>query len=686
MVEPTLHPAPKRRRVRGFLLGTVLLGLAATGSWYGAERATAWFESDAVERTTVSLTGAGFDWVDVKADGLNVILTGSAPDEVTRMRAIAQAGGAVSPTRIVDDMQIAASTEVAAPPFRIELLRGDTGLSLAGLVPASLDRADLIDDLKQATGQSEISDLLEATDAPTPDGWNAAVRFGLTAASQAPRSKVSISPGKVSITASTDSAADQTRLTERLTREKPADVELTTDITAPLPVISPFVLRLVKDDAGVRFDSCSADTDDARSRIIDAARSAGAVGQVDCTLGLGTPTPDWAGAATAGIDAVRDLSQATLTMSGTEISLTAPSTVSADEFQKVTTRLEAALPDIFSLTTHLQQPVIVPVEGPAEFTATVDQGNMTMRGAITNDQMRDAVESFAKSRFDVADDKLSITTGLPEGWTVRVIAALDAVTDLDSGTVRVTPDMVRVTGISGNPSATDDTVARLSHRLGAGSKYEIALRYDRRLDGALNLPSGQECVDRLNRVMQESEIGFEPNGGKIAGDPTETMQRLSDAMTDCTDYRIEIGGHTDSQGSEGFNAELSRTRAQAVMAAMEGAGIKVSHLTSRGYGESEPIADNDTEAGREANRRIEFKLLSDAPLDEPPAPAQPVVGETQAGVAPPQDDGPDPLADAIQPLSAVGHIAAGVAGIPHSGEADPSDSTQPDPTFAPAED
>ena len=66
-------------------------------------------------------------------------------------------------------------------------------------------------------------------------------------------------------------------------------------------------------------------------------------------------------------------------------------------------------------------------------------------------------------------------------------------------------------------------------------------------------------------------------------------------MAECADYQLEAGGHTDSQGSEGFNADLSRGRAQALVAAMAGAGIDVTNMTARGCGESQPIATNETE-------------------------------------------------------------------------------------------
>ena len=117
----------------------------------------------------------------------------------------------------------------------------------------------------------------------------------------------------------------------------------------------------------------------------------------------------------------------------------------------------------------------------------------------------------------------------------------------------------------------------------------------------------------------------------IAGDPAPTLARLAATMKDCADFRIEVGGHTDAQGSEAFNAELSRRRAQAILEAMTESGIDTRFTTARGYGESQPIAGNDTDAGREANRRIEFTLTADDPVvTDIPKPAELVQGVTDS--------------------------------------------------------
>jgi len=75
---------------------------------------------------------------------------------------------------------------------------------------------------------------------------------------------------------------------------------------------------------------------------------------------------------------------------------------------------------------------------------------------------------------------------------------------------------------------------------------------------------------------------------------------------------MEIAGHTDSQGREEMNLNLSQSRADAVLNGLLARSVLVSNLTAQGYGESQPIASNETEAGREQNRRIEFRLLTGA--------------------------------------------------------------------------
>jgi len=75
------------------------------------------------------------------------------------------------------------------------------------------------------------------------------------------------------------------------------------------------------------------------------------------------------------------------------------------------------------------------------------------------------------------------------------------------------------------------------------------------------------------------------------------------------DVDIEVAGHTDSRGSDKYNMNLSRQRAEAVRNFLVGKGVSADRLTAKGYGESQPVADNATDEGRFKNRRVELVPL-----------------------------------------------------------------------------
>jgi outer membrane protein OmpA-like peptidoglycan-associated protein len=72
---------------------------------------------------------------------------------------------------------------------------------------------------------------------------------------------------------------------------------------------------------------------------------------------------------------------------------------------------------------------------------------------------------------------------------------------------------------------------------------------------------------------------------------------------------LGISGHTDDVGTDEYNLDLSERRAKSVQSFLESKGIPMERLRSRGFGESRPVADNTTEAGRQGNRRVECIVL-----------------------------------------------------------------------------
>lgn len=113
-------------------------------------------------------------------------------------------------------------------------------------------------------------------------------------------------------------------------------------------------------------------------------------------------------------------------------------------------------------------------------------------------------------------------------------------------------------------------------------------------------------------LLRLNDIQFETAKWALRSQSHAALDEVGRILSDWPELRIEIGGHTDSQGSDAYNQDLSQKRAQAVLdyIASKFSKVKKSQYTVTGYGESQPIADNGTDIGRAQNRRVEFKVLN----------------------------------------------------------------------------
>jgi outer membrane protein OmpA-like peptidoglycan-associated protein len=105
-------------------------------------------------------------------------------------------------------------------------------------------------------------------------------------------------------------------------------------------------------------------------------------------------------------------------------------------------------------------------------------------------------------------------------------------------------------------------------------------------------------------------IYFETNSADLKTESYDQLDELADWLTKHENSIIEISGHTDNTGDESFNVKLSKERVRSVgLYLIKVRGIKRNRLLAKGYGSSQPIADNNTEEGRSLNRRVEFTIL-----------------------------------------------------------------------------
>ncbi len=158
--------------------------------------------------------------------------------------------------------------------------------------------------------------------------------------------------------------------------------------------------------------------------------------------------------------------------------------------------------------------------------------------------------------------------------------------------------------------------------LPAGTNYGISVKKSNYLFHSenFNLPSNGafNIVDKtieLKNIKIGSKIAlrnvfFATGSSAVTIESHSELDRLVKLLEDVPSLKIEISGHTDNQGAEELNTKLSQERAESVLTYVQSKGIDSNRMNAKGYGPSNPIANNNTSAGRQENRRTELKIIA----------------------------------------------------------------------------
>lgn len=140
-------------------------------------------------------------------------------------------------------------------------------------------------------------------------------------------------------------------------------------------------------------------------------------------------------------------------------------------------------------------------------------------------------------------------------------------------------------------------------------------------DAALQSDELQRQIDALQAeatdrglVLTLGDVLFTSGKADLKAGATSSLDKLVEFLNEYTSRRVEIEGHTDSVGSEAYNQGLSQRRADSVRNYLVQQGVGSGRLSASGKGESLPIADNDSESGRQRNRRVEVIIENAQPV------------------------------------------------------------------------
>ncbi|HUV33026.1 MAG TPA: OmpA family protein, partial [Devosiaceae bacterium] len=285
----------------------------------------------------------------------------------------------------------------------------------------------------------------------------------------------------------------------------------------------------------------------------------------------------------------------------------------AGELEPALAALAAALPKDFALEGGLGAGAPEPAAAAdaARYWMRIERiaGAVVLNGMVPDESARRVIETYAAARFGQAVLRPALTLagpGVPVDWGSAALVALDALSGVSEGEAELSPGRISVRGTVADPAAAGRLHRLMEGEVPEGYTVESALNVDLPAHVAEVPLTAPRCAVVLSVAVKAQPIIFAPGSAVFETGSRKALDQLGEILRRCECGRIEIGGHTDSQGSDELNLRLSRARAEAVLDALIARGVALDRLSAQGYGEARPVATNESEIGRALNRRIEF--------------------------------------------------------------------------------
>jgi OOP family OmpA-OmpF porin len=609
--------------------------------WYKSEQ----IETDITARVTDDLDTAQTKNIAIDVNGRHVTLSGIVNDAATETAYLDTANDTYGALGPIDGL-----TLQNASGF-LKAVKSDDGITLTGAVPTEAVRASLFAAAAQGT-QGKVVDAM--TIGAIDGAWTDEAGFGLAQMAQLSSAALSVTPD--SYTLSGTATGDATPVRQSL-----ADRTGWQSFVSAPSVESDLSMRLtslksdVEDrDVTIKKVTSERDTLAASLTAMTAARDLAVTKHTatssEITLqrdGLTQNVADLT-AERATLTAERDTAVSDLdtlraslddTQSGTaalraelDDVQTGLDTTTAQVVQK-DTLIEGLNGQITDLTTNnaalsaeletQKASLTSDQQEGAELRNQIAEQTASINALITDRTARDATIATLEDNLTEAGDARTAALGQIETLTQtlqdRDAQMADLTGQADTGN-QAAAKVAALTGqVQSLQTQTDKMVGNVSDLTAVVAERDATIA-----DLRANVPAvtsanvgstststqfAAQCGARAGSVLQDTKINFGSGTAQIERQSVDVMERLTGIALACSDsgLTVEIGGHTDSQGSDESNQNLSERRAQAIAAFMVERGVPEAALSPVGFGETQPIGDNETSQGRAQNRRISFE-------------------------------------------------------------------------------
>lgn len=602
--------------------------------------------ADIADRSQKIVSSVDHGWAGMSIAGRDVRLTGNAPSTEAR-DALVKAVDALPGVRRVE-----AATGILArqSPYEWKLGRQANDLSLSGSIPSEANRLAFSSLFSTYFPTLKVADTTRLA-AGAPDNLGAMQNFAEDVIANLSAGSVSASDKALTIEGVAASPAAFAGLQDVLTK-LPAGVTLTSVAISP-PTVTPYVFSARKEGQSLTLAGL-VPSFAARDSLLADMRNRFATISVTQALQFASPAAldaAWADNRSTLLTQLMRLRDGTLSISDGVVSLAglAPGVFEREQILAALAKLPPGLSlgrvaltipetppvdNLFPPPADAAEPVFpavpppqivappppvppplpvlpappvaiapppLPVVVPLAWEAVRTPGQLVITGIATP-----ALKQAAGRLFGSGTIVDETTTGgdIPALMADKIEKGLDFLARLEHGRLTLNASGISLSGHAPSPAIRDEIMAGIAALASDALKITATLTAPQPAPP----PPPHRCQSDLDATIRSGVINFATGIADLSRSSEARLKAVADSLMRCTEARLEISGHTDNQGDPDENRELSEARALAVVEWLIDAGIAPERLTAAGFGDTRPIAPNDTADGRAQNRRIEFRL------------------------------------------------------------------------------
>lgn len=481
-------------------------------------------------------------------------------------------------------------------------------IEMAGFVPSDDVRSKLERTAKSAFRRARFADRADIADG-APDGFELTASTVIEQLAALKTGSADLKGNELNFTGQASDEAAALAVRKTLRGVIPQSYKLNEKIAFPrptAPAAQGYVMAISNDGTNIEV-SGSVPSDASRVALVDAVRARFPGKAVADKLAVAGGAPEgWQQCIVAGLAALPRLKTGKAQLSDRKLTVVG----ATDDYavaEGVPVDVKAAVGQTCDAETNIQ------FSGTARANLAWKAVRGSDRRVILEGETPDAtarvrIAEAAQALFPGVNvsDQMKIVGSSSQLWLPAAMRGLEQLAKLTEGQAALNGQELVVTGVAKSDDVANSVRTALQSGLPEGftGRDQITIMSAREREA-------DQCEDMMRATTERGVINFDRASADLTQDSAETLRELADIANACPSFRIEIEGHTDSEGTDERNQRLSDRRARAVADYLIRDGVPSQRLSTIGYGASRPIADNDTDEGRARNRRIEFGVRVD---------------------------------------------------------------------------